>query len=147
MNRGQRSLPRWAGRCKKSQPRRRTGFSSFCPACLRAALERVTIPGMFVRSRIFQRSFFLKELKTSVIVEALAQISYSPRGWSASVVFAEPIEIWDPDYYAKLMGVDKETAPFGILREKSFKTELQAMRFITQRLAEHGWDPTENWVS
>jgi hypothetical protein len=76
--------------------------------------------------------------------ELIAQVYYTPQGFSCEIEHFNPIDTWSVEQFCRIEGIDEES-PEGDLVEKYFDTKLAAMHFITRRLKRLGWDPLDNW--
>lgn len=76
--------------------------------------------------------------------ELVAQVYYTPRGYSCEIEYFSPIDAWNSELFCRIEGINEES-PEGDLPEKYFETKLAAMHFITRRLKRLGWDPLDGW--
>lgn len=74
----------------------------------------------------------------------IAQVYYTPRGYSCEVDPINPLDVWDAEHYCRVEGIN-EKSPDGDLQDYYFDTMLAAMHFITRRLKKLGWDPIDSW--
>lgn len=114
-----------------------------------------------LKERIFSKSITLDNFKIASLkdlggskrpkgrpfkkeAELIAQVFYTPRGFSCGVEHFSPIDVWSGEQFCRIEGVNEES-PEGDLNEKYFDTKLAAMHFITKRLKRLGWDPMDSW--
>jgi hypothetical protein len=76
--------------------------------------------------------------------ELIAQVFYTPRGYSCELIYCSPVDTWDFDLFCRIEGISEEI-PEGDLTEKHFDTTMAAMHFITRRLNRLGWDSLGKW--